>query len=501
MAQSKVLLQNTLDVNKVLVKSSGISITILYALSFGLYSWGMMPLMTWQELITAAVSTYVVYGTVLLLYRVKKIRPYFSYLFPLMIYLAVAIGITFFKATMATYFVWVLPILYAGLYAHRGAMLLTSILVFVTAPVHAYFMDLIPLNDILTASVVMLLIALRLISMVGRSRALIAHTEQEMEKNLLLQQENQVLLKEVASTSEEVHRVVEQLTRMTGEIRQAMAQIAAGSEEMMASSQDSHQVLERNRNSLAAQVEKSDCIGQATREAVTYADHVRTQAQAGREVVAEIVSVIEKIDEQTADTTDRSNRLFEQADEISAFSEEIASIAKNVTVVAINASIEAARAGAAGRTFQVVAQQVQQLAHQTSQAAESIGELAQRIQSELSQINRNMSQNREVIAAGVEISKEATEKLHQIGEAVEGIRVLMGNIAQDVERQHQEAMNIASGMEELRLKTQKNLAHIEAAAASTEETAAIMDDYATVVERLRERAEALHVLLRSGLKE
>jgi methyl-accepting chemotaxis protein len=496
--RSKVLQDNMMDVNRQLLKISGVGITIIYGLSFLLLYTGTVDLPV-ANLVWATASSYFFYLVACILYAVPRLRGSFHYIFPLEMYLTVASGIYFYQAPVSAFAVWLLPIIYAGMYAHRGAMLVTTVLVLLTAPAEALFTGSgewgVRVMDVAIASVVMLVVALRMISLVNRSRRIIAKTEQEVEKNVLLQQENEDLMKEVAATTEEIGQVVEQLTQLAQVMSDALTQISRGGDQIIAGSHDSKQVLLGNQAVVEAQVERSTRIGVATKQAVEYAEEVRIQATTGEQVVSRIADVMETIDGQTRDTAEKVGRLTKRTLEITAINDSIADIAKNVTVVAINASIEAARAGAAGKTFQIVAGQVQGLAQQTARAVEAIGELAQRIQEDLALINRNMQENTTVVQSGVHVSLEARDKLQGINQAVQHIHELLQRIATDADEQQTEAGKIADGISLLRQKAEQNVLHIEAAAASTQETAALMEEYVRSAERLRERAQTLSALI------
>ena len=498
MVSSKVLQENMLDVNRLLVKVSGIGITILYGLSF-LLSLSGSAFIGPQDLLIASISSYAIYFITLVLYRSSRIRPYFHYIFPLELYLTVAVGFYFFGTPMAAYPIWLIPIIYAGLYAHRGSMLLTTALVLVTAPLETLLLAgqewSALVNEVAMASIVMLILSLRVVSMVGRSRAIIAKTEAEMQKNLRLQQENEQLMKEVAATTAEVNRVVNQLTQMAQDTRSAMSQIASGADQIISSSHASQQVLLDNHELVTQQVAKANQIGQATQEAVHYAEQVRNQSATGVGVVEEMVAVIRTLDDHSRETVEKVELLTRHTDEINSFSNAIAGIAKNVTVVAINASIEAARAGAAGRTFQVVAEQVQALAKQTTEAAESIGELAERVKADLHTVRHTIEENSSIVQKGVETSADARQKLQMISSAVEEIHLLLQAVAADAAWQQTSADKLAGGISTLRAKTEENMGHIEVSAASSEETAAIMEENVRIIERLGERAETLQSLI------
>lgn len=496
MEDSKVLSQNMREVNELLKKVSGIGIFLLFSLCFILKYFGLMEIMTYTELTVSSVSSFAFYFITLFLYRIERLHKYFHYIFPLQMFCTIGVGFYLFNAIMPAFFIWLIPIIYSGLYAHKGAMLLIGGLVMVTAPLETYLVGQAPLSEIAVASVIMLIIILRLISMVNRSRVLIFNTEQEVDRSTQLQRENQQMLIEVAATTEEIGRVIEQLNQMTQGTREAMVQIAQGGEQIIVSSQESKHILVQTQEFIGKQVEKSAKIDESTKQAVNHAKEVEAEASAGEEVVSRIATIIETIDQQSHKATDKAMLLADRTQEIFAISESITNIAKNVTVVAINASIEAARAGAAGRTFQVVAEQVQKLAIEASEAAKAIGQLSEHVQDDLTEIKNSMVENRDIVQVGVNISQEAKIKLRHIEKSVEEIHHLLKDIAQDSQAQQQGALKIESGMNDLRKRTEENLVHIETAAASTQETAAIMDEFMMIVQRLQDRSEKLQRMLK-----
>ncbi len=496
MADSKVLADNMREVNQLLKRVSGLGLLLFYSVCFILKYFQMMDMVSYPGLFIATGISFAFYFVTILLYRITRIHAYFHYIFPLQMYITIGIGSFLFHATIPAFFIWLVPIIYAGLYSHRGSMILIGAIVLLTAPLETFWIGHAPVSDIATVTLVLLIVTLRLISMVNRSRVIIQKTEQEWERSNQLQQQNQRLLAEVAATTDEIGRVIQQLNQMTQGIREAMMQIAQGGEHIIVSSQESKQILVNNQQFVSRQVEKSEHISIATKQAVKHAEEVESEASEGEEVVSRIASIIEAIDLQSLKATEKVLHLSERTQEIFAISESITNIAKNVTVVAINASIEAARAGAAGRTFQVVAEQVQRLAIEASDAAKAIGDLSEHVQADLSEINSSMADNREVVSTGVTISQQAKQKLCHIEQAVKEIHLLLQEIACDSDHQQAEAMKIEAGMQNLRKKTEENLIHIETAAASTEETAAIMDEFMVIVERLQERSQTLQRLVK-----
>lgn len=495
MTQSKVLAENMHEVNLLLRKVSGLGLFLFYSLCFLMKYFDMMQMVSYPELYRVIGISFSLYVITVILFRFKSLQRYFHYIFPLQMFMMIAIVYPMFDATTPTFFVWLIPIIYSGLYAHKGVMIMVSCLVMITAPAETYWFGQASVSDLATLSLILLIVNLRLISMVNRSRVIIQKTEQEVERSTQLQRENQRLLDEVAVTTNEIGGVIQQLNQMTQGTREAMVQIAQGSEHIIISSQASKEILVSNQQFVTEQVDKSEQITSATKQAVKHAEAVEKETVESEKVVTQMAAIIQTIDETSKQASEKAMVLAERTQEIFTISEVITNIAKNVTVVAINASIEAARAGTEGRTFQVVAEQVHQLALKASEAAQSIGELAQHVQGDLSGIEMSMNESREVVRNGVQISQLATEKLRQIDQAVEEINLNLQNIALEAERQQRDASRIEHGMQELRAKTDVNLLHIETAAASTQETAAIMDEFMMIVVRLQERSKTLQRLV------
>lgn len=498
MLDSAVMLENRKNVSRQLMKISGAGITLLYGLSFVLWWQGHLSISS-SNLITATLLSYVLYGLSCASYLVPWLRAWFHYVFPLEMYLTVAIGITAYGAPIAAFAAWLLPVIYAGMYAMRGVMLLTSILVLITAPCVSYWVHQerwsMVLQEVIIAFVVMLVVILRMLSMVNRSRAVLMQTVREVEKNRSLEKDNQLLIQEVAETAQQISRVVETLIGAVAHIRAAMAQITRGTDEMTAASQVSQHLLIHNQQQVEQQASRSLQIGQAIEQAVGLGDETQRKAESGERIVLQMGEIMQTINSRSNDSIRMVGYLSNRTHEIEEMNNTIADIAKHITVVAINASIEAARAGAAGRTFAIVASQVQELAGQTSQAVKSIGELAHNIRYDLDMIMANMGESAQIVDSGVRVAEEAREKLVGISQASLQIHALLEQITGHTQQQQKEAEAIVSGIARLRQQTDGTVANMEETAASTEETSAVMEEFTQHMERLRERSYLLHQML------
>ena len=198
----------------------------------------------------------------------------------------------------------------------------------------------------------------------------------------------------------------------------------------------------------------------------------------------EISSHTQKSVDQVQEQTNITN---ESAQAIQAATDIIAGIANQTNLLSLNASIEAARAGEMGKGFAVVAEEIRGLADQSKESADKIRGIVENLIS-----NSNQS---------VEIMNGVVGEIHQQNEKLGTTLNVFGTLNQEVQKVVGE-INVISG----------ELDHIEAYksdvvekidglteisqnnAASTEETAATMDQLAEVVEECRQATAQLNVI-------
>lgn len=261
---------------------------------------------------------------------------------------------------------------------------------------------------------------------------------------------------------EDVHRTVDRLQEIVGQITQATdtintaaKEIASGNQDLSARTEEQASSLEETASSMEQLTSTVKHNADNARAANELADSAQQVAEQGGAVVAQVVSTMTAIHQS-------SSRI---ADIIGV----IDGIAFQTNILALNAAVEAARAGDQGRGFAVVATEVRNLAQRSAAAAREIKGLISDSVSKVEAGDRQVAQAgrtmNEVVGSIKRVARIMTEISNASGEQSSGIEQVSLAVSQ---------------MDEV---TQQNAALVEQAAAaaeSLEEQAQVLADAVSV---------------------
>jgi methyl-accepting chemotaxis protein len=257
------------------------------------------------------------------------------------------------------------------------------------------------------------------------------------------------------------------LASMIGEITRSAANVAASSQQMSATAEQTGQAITE--------------IARATSDVAHGAERQVNLVESTKEITSEAVGLAE---------TARS-----VAAEGVALTAEIASIADQTNLLALNAAIEAARAGEQGRGFAVVAEEVRKLAEESGHAAASIAALVAEIQAETARAVQSVEDGAQRTEEGAATVEQARESFVLIGERVADMNARVDRIAAAIAEIATGAKDLHDNMAEVAAVAEQSSASSQQVSASTEQTSASAQQVAGSAQDVARTAEELGQLV------
>lgn len=299
------------------------------------------------------------------------------------------------------------------------------------------------------------------------------------------------MLFEVSETSELVAASSQELSASAQETTSATEQVAATIEELTAGAQTQNQEVQR----------VSEIVGQMAANMQTVADNIRSvndlagstneAAENGSKFVKEATVQIESIKDKTDETSGVIKELGRKSKEIAKIVDMITNIADQTNLLALNAAIEAARAGEQGRGFAVVADEVRKLAEESSRAAEEIASLINEIGTEAEKAVSTMQENTDRVDVGTEVISKVDKTFSDIAEHVNDLTVKVRGVSTIVDEMASGSKEITEAVEHVAGITEQAAAGMEETASYTEEQNASMEEVSSSAEKLASLAANL----------
>jgi methyl-accepting chemotaxis protein-1 (serine sensor receptor) len=233
-------------------------------------------------------------------------------------------------------------------------------------------------------------------------------------------------------------RIVHDVRHGSESVATASAQIAQGNEDLSSRTEEQASALQQTASSmeqLGGTVRQNADNARQADQLARGASQVATQ---GGEVVAEVVTTMQGINE--------SSRKI--ADIITV----IDGIAFQTNILALNAAVEAARAGEQGRGFAVVAGEVRSLAQRSAQAAREIKGL--------------ITDSVERVERGSSLVDKAGQTMQEVVSAIRRVSDIVGEISVASGEQSDGVNQVAQAVAQMDHATQQNAALVEEAAAA-----------------------------------
>ena len=234
-------------------------------------------------------------------------------------------------------------------------------------------------------------------------------------------------------------RIVSEVRSSTDTIHTAAGEIAAGNIDLSSRTEQQAGALEETASSMEELTSIVKQNADNAREADELANSAADIARKGGEVVSEVVTTMEAIQDSTRKIVDIIG--------------VIDGIAFQTNILALNAAVEAARAGEQGRGFAVVATEVRNLAQRSAAAAKEIKTL----------INDSV----EKVDTGTALVDQAGHTMEDIVESVKRVTGIISEIANASQEQAAGIEQVHRAISQMDDVTQQNAALVEESAAAS----------------------------------
>jgi len=297
---------------------------------------------------------------------------------------------------------------------------------------------------------------------------------------------------EMGQLQQGIQYMANTLRELISGIRDSVAQIASAAEELSA-------VTEQTSAGANSQKSETDQVATAMHEmsatvqevarnaeqASLAANQADGQARVGDQVVAEVISQIERVAAEVSRSSEAMDSLQQESNKIGSVMDVIKSVAEQTNLLALNAAIEAARAGEAGRGFAVVADEVRGLAQRTQKSTEEIEALIADLQNGTQQVATVMRNSRSLTDSSVELTRKAGDSLGSITQAVSNIQSMNQQIAAAAEEQSAVAEEISRSILSVRDVSEQTATASDETAKSSAELARLGGQLQSMVSRFR----------------
>ncbi|MFM8283099.1 MAG: methyl-accepting chemotaxis protein [Planctomycetaceae bacterium] len=224
----------------------------------------------------------------------------------------------------------------------------------------------------------------------------------------------------------DVSRMTGSLRALVGDVKRAGSELDATARSLSAAGERQEQAIDSlgsstNQAAVASRqiaVTGTELLG-TMNEVATVAAETAQVASAGRADLAGIGETMARLEQSTADFTERLAVIRQRAEDINMVITTITKVADQTNLLSINAAIEAEKAGEYGQGFIVVAREIRRLADQTAVATLDI--------------ERLVAQMHEAVSAGVgEMDRFATD----VKTGVDRVSGISGQFVEVIDKVH-----------------------------------------------------------------
>jgi methyl-accepting chemotaxis protein len=223
---------------------------------------------------------------------------------------------------------------------------------------------------------------------------------------------------QVADASEDTARNNVQSAAAIDEVTSTMHEMSINVQNMVKSTQMQASSVSETSASIDQMVASIQRVADSAKVLLDISARSRDEVTSGISTMQKTTDGLNRINGSIVTSASIITSLGERVDDIGKIVEVIDDISEQTNLLALNAAIEAARAGEHGLGFAVVADEVRKLAEKSATSTKEIGELIGSIQNEARSAVGNMDKSTAIVNEGLELGNNLSLALHKISNVV-----------------------------------------------------------------------------------
>ncbi|MDH2432831.1 methyl-accepting chemotaxis protein [Pokkaliibacter sp. MBI-7] len=285
---------------------------------------------------------------------------------------------------------------------------------------------------------------------------------------------------ELCQLTTDFNTLIHTQQQMVSHIQQASQQLAATSQELAVSTEQTQEGMQRQFAEIDSLATAMNQMTQTVHDVALHAssaasttDEAKRQCDEGQRAVEASIDGIQQLAGNVTNTAAHIEQLQERCNGIGAILDVIRTISEQTNLLALNAAIEAARAGEQGRGFAVVADEVRNLANRTRASTVDIQDMIAQLQQLATESVQGMLQGREQAEQSVSRAQHGGQALTGIVSNMQHIYDREVQIATAAEQQTAVSDEMNRSLHQIRDVSAETSAGAEGLARSSEELAAM----------------------------